>query len=425
MFGFDFMTSPQDTNRRRWQIERAYAPLKVLCTCLPEYGHFNPMVSIARALVEAGGDVAFATAEEFCPRVERAGFAAFPAGMSLSQQLAEARRRFPEEGRLPPGQQRFVSFVPKMLAGVAAPARVADLMPIVEGWHPDLLVHGEAELAGPVAATLADVPFAGHSVGVLRPLEMARQAGQTLAPLCEQWGIDPGPLAGMFRYLYLDVCPPALQAHHISEISVAHSLRPLSLDAVADEDLPPWLVTLGSAPIVYVTLGTIFNQDPDLFLVILEGLREEPVDVIVTVGYGNDPASLGPQPDNVHIERYIPQSLLLPHCDVVITQGGWSMIPMLGHGLPLLLVPQGAIQFYHSEAGVACGAARRLLPGEVSPDAIAREVRVLIEDPAYGETAERIRTEIERMPGPEHSVRLLEQLARERRPLIRGDVQLD
>lgn len=398
--------------------------LRVLCTCLPEYGHFNPMVSLARGLVEAGHDVAFATAGEFCPRVERAGFTAFPAGMSLGRQLAEARRRFPEEAQLPPGQQRFLSFVPKMLAGVAAPGRAAELIPIVERWRPELLVHGEAELAGPVAATLADVPYANHSVGVLRPLEMARLAGQTLAPLCEEWGIDLGPLAGVFRYLYLDVCPPTLQAAHISDISVAHPLRPLSFDAVGDEGLPPWFATLRRAPVIYVTLGTIFNQDPGLYLVILEGLRDQPVNIIVTVGYDNDPASLGPQPDNVHIERYIPQSLLLPHCDVVVAQGGWSMIPILGEGLPLLLVPRGAIQFYHSEAGVACGAARRLLPAEVSADAIAREVRILIDHAAYGATAKRIRAEIEQMPGPEHSVRLLEQLARERRPLAGGDAQV-
>ncbi|PSO55910.1 MAG: glycosyl transferase, partial [Actinobacteria bacterium QS_5_72_10] len=37
----------------------------MLCTCLPERGHFPPMVPLARALVEAGHDVAFASAQQF------------------------------------------------------------------------------------------------------------------------------------------------------------------------------------------------------------------------------------------------------------------------------------------------------------------------------------------------------------------------
>nr|MDQ3575945.1 hypothetical protein [Actinomycetota bacterium] len=38
---------------------------------------------------------------------------------------------------------------------VAAPARAADLVPLVESWKPDLLVHDETEFAGAVAAAVA------------------------------------------------------------------------------------------------------------------------------------------------------------------------------------------------------------------------------------------------------------------------------
>ncbi len=74
--------------------------MRVLCTCLPGHGHFNPMLALAQALRRAGHDVAFATAAEFCPHVERTGFAAFPAGMPLARQVDEARSRYPEQDRL-------------------------------------------------------------------------------------------------------------------------------------------------------------------------------------------------------------------------------------------------------------------------------------------------------------------------------------
>ena len=389
--------------------------MRVLFTCLPGYGHFLPMVPLARAVAIAGHDVAFATAEDFCARVEKAGFAAFPAGMSLARQLQEAGSRYPES-QLPPGKERFETFVPRMLAGVAAPSRVAEVVAVIGGWQPDVLVHDETEFAGPVAAAATELPYADQSVGMLRPLAMARLAGRTLAPVCEQWGVDVGEFGGLFRYLYLDVCPPSLQSPDIDQVPVAHPVHNQAVP-VPGEKLPGWVRSLPDVPTGYVSLGTVFNRDPGVFASILEGVREEPVNVVATVGNDNDPGAVGPQPANVRVERYIPQALLLPHCDVVVNQGGTAMLDILGHGLPVLVLPQGANQFHNAEACVAAGAGRSLLPGQISPEAVRAEIRTLLEDPSYRRAAGRIREEISAMPGPDQGVRLLERLADEGRPI--------
>src|SRR3954467_6336877 len=112
--------------------------------------------------------------------------------------------------------ERFEQFVPRLRGGVAAPARAADLVPLVAEWKPDLLVHDETEFAGPVAAAAAGIPWADQSVGILRPPAMARRAGETLAPLCRQYGVAVGPFGGLFRYLYIDVAPPSLQSPEIA-----------------------------------------------------------------------------------------------------------------------------------------------------------------------------------------------------------------
>ncbi|MDQ4070219.1 MAG: glycosyltransferase [Actinomycetota bacterium] len=396
--------------------------MRVLCTCLPGHGHFNPMLALAQALRRAGHEVAFATAGDFCPRVERAGFAAFPAGMALARQVEEARARYPEQDRLS-AMDRFEQFVPRMLAGVAAPARAADLVPVVRSWGPDLLVHDETEFAGPVAAAVAGIPWADQSVGILRPLAMARLAGETLAPLCRRYGVEVGPFGGLFRYLYLDVAPPSLQSDEIGEIAVAHAVQNATIEPGAEgEGLPDWISELPpDRPVVYVSLGTVFNAGArDVFAAVLEGLRDEPLTAILTVGNDIDPASFGPQPDHVHVERFIPQSLLLPYCDAVVNQGGTAILPILAHGLPLLLLPQGANQFHNAEACLAAGVGRRLLPAEVTPDAVRREVRALLDDPTLREAARRTQQELAGMPGPERGVTLLERLAAERRPLLRA-----
>ena len=395
--------------------------MRVLCTCLPGHGHFNPMLALAQALARAGHEVAFATAQDFCPHVERTGFTAFPAGMALAGQMEEARHRYPEQDRLT-AMERFEQFVPRMLAGVAAPARAAELVPLVHAWKPDLLVHDETEFAGPVAAAAAGIPWADQSVGILRPLAMARLAGETLAPLCEQQGVDVGPFGGLFRYLYLDVAPPSLQSNEIGQVAVAHPVQNATIEPGAEgEALPDWVHHLPpDRPVVYVSLGTVFNaRAGDVFAAVLEGLRDEPLTAVLTVGKDNDPASFGPQPGHVRIERFIPQSLLLPFCRAVVNQGGTAILPILAHGLPLLLLPQGANQFHNAAACLAAGVGRRLLPGEVTPEAVRREVRALLDDSDLRDGAQRVQRELTEMPGPERGVALLERLAAERRPLLR------
>jgi MGT family glycosyltransferase len=178
---------------------------------------------------------------------------------------------------------------------------------------------------------------------------------------------------------------------------------------------------LPAVPTVYVTLGTVFNRDPALFAAILAGLHGEDLNVIVTLDPGSDPLVLGEQPANVHVERYIPLSLLLPHLDAMVTQGGTSILPALGHGLPLLVVPQAADQFHNAEACVAAGVALRLLPGELGPEAVRAAVRRLLDEPSFREGAARVRREIEAMPSPEACVPLVERLARTRIPLVQAD----
>jgi MGT family glycosyltransferase len=219
----------------------------------------------------------------------------------------------------------------------------------------------------------------------------------------------------MFHYLYLDICPPSLQAPEASEIPVSHLLRPVDFRMIADELPPSWINELSEGPTVYVTLGTIFNRNVGVFSQILQWLSNEPGNVVVTIGHDNDPASLGPQPRNVHIERFLDQSLILPHTDVVITHGGaGSVLGALAHGLPMLIVPQGADQFRNADRCVSHGVARRLLPSQMNATSVRREVRGLLEQQVYQRAARRFQEEIHKMPGPDEAVKLLEHLAYER-----------
>jgi UDP:flavonoid glycosyltransferase YjiC (YdhE family) len=79
--------------------------------------------------------------------------------------------------------------------------------------------------------------------------------------------------------------------------------------------------------------------------------------------------------------------------------------------LPQLLLPHGADQFMNAQALVGCGAGLRLLPEEITPEAVAEAVRALLDEPSYRQAAGSLGAEIAAMPAPADAVPALERLA--------------
>ena len=87
------------------------------------------------------------------------------------------------------------------------------------------------------------------------------------------------------------------------------------------------------------------------------------------------------------------------------------MLGALAHGQPQLLLPHGADQFLNAQAIVDSGAGRRLLPEEITPEAVAHAGRALLSEPRYRDAARSLALEIAAMPAPAETVPKLERLA--------------
>ena len=382
--------------------------MRVLFSCVGSYGHFFPLVPLARAMARAGHDVAFATAGSLAPQVESAGFELRPTGLSQEQRTNEFRPFREGTEALAPGQRRPAVFV-AMFARIAAPANLPDLKRAAESWKPDVLVHDTAELAAPIVAASLGLPSVNHGFGRLVPLEILAQAGEVIRPLWVEAGLEPPSFGGSFRDLYVDPCPPSLQleAPPIDRVAL---VRPMGFDRASDDRPPEWLDRLSDRPTVYVTLGTVFN-DASVFRVLLQGVEGDDVNVIVTTGPDVDPAELGRPPANVHIERYVPQSAILGHVAAVVTHGGsGSMLATLAHGVPMVLVPRGADQFDNAQACVKAGVAIRLLPADLTPAAVRKAVTRVLAEKKFRTAAKRVQDEIAKMPAPASAVGAVESV---------------
>jgi UDP:flavonoid glycosyltransferase YjiC (YdhE family) len=369
--------------------------MRVLFTCLAFSGHFYPLVPFARALVDAGHDVAFAAPAPFASAVEGAGFRHFPAGLAPPA---------------PYSREIFTDLLPRHT--------IPDLLALAATWPPDLIVRENLEYGGCIAAERLGLPHAVVAVNVVSEFIPVDRLAAPLNALRAAFDLSPDPaMAMLYRYLRLCPFPPSLQDPALPVAPTTHYLRPMLGDRSGREGLPEWAVRLPDRPVVYVGMGTTFNR-PEVFRAFIAGLGDEAVTLVVTVGRDQDPADYGPQPENVHLERYIPLSLLLARCDLAVTNGGsGTLVAALGQGLPLVVVPIAADHPQHAARCVALGLGKVVTPADLTPESARDAVLGVLGDPSYWRNAERIREEMAALPGPDYAVALLERLAVERQPL--------
>jgi UDP:flavonoid glycosyltransferase YjiC (YdhE family) len=378
--------------------------VRVLFTTRPLAGHVLPTLPLARALEAAGHEVALASAGAALEHARRAGLRCFEAGLSDAAARGELRRRSARLAELPPHEVRRLFFA-EGFGRLELEARLPELERIVGEWRPALVVHDLAELAGPLAAAAAGIPWVDHSYGPAVPRDLLEAGTEAAAPQWRARGLEPRVLGGS---LYVDICPPALQLPGEPRAPRVQPLRPAE---PRRHDPAAWPRSFPDRPAVYVSLGTVWNRQPDVFRTVLEGLARFELELLVTVGPDNDPELLGPQPPHVHVEQFVPQAQVLPAMDLVVTHGGaGTMLGSFACGLPLLVLPQGADQYANAEAVVAAGAGLALTPAELSADAVASGVGALLDDACYREAARGIRSEIAAMPSPAGAVPVLEAL---------------
>ena len=387
--------------------------MRLLFTFAGGSGHLEPLIPIAQAAEAAGHSVAFAARPWMVPLVEGSGFTAFAAGSDVGltpKRLPLAKADLDQDMRdVGDGFGRRI-----------ARERAADILPLCTRWRPDLLVCEELDFGAIVVAERLGLPYATMLVSCTGAFVRPDLVAGPLNEVRAQYSLPPDTqLAMLSRYLVLSPFPPKLRdpAHPLP--ATAHALRLLARDGVRDQTAPAWPARPTVAPTVFFTLGTVYNMESgDLFRRVITGLRDLPIDLVVTVGRDIDPQELGAQPANVRVERFIPQAALLPRCDLVVSHGGsGSVLGALAHGLPMVLLPMGADQPLNAARCRALGVAQVLDAVAATPQTVSAAVSRGLADSASREAAGCIRDEIAALPGPEHAVELLDRLARRRAPL--------
>lgn len=385
-------------------------------TTQPAYGHFRPLLPLAHVLREAGHEVRVGTSASFAPVVRGEGFRPEPVGLDW---LEGERSTIPPELKAPPEADTIATFFAHQFVRMTAGRLADDVVSLAGRWRPDVIVRETTEYGGTLAAQVLGIASAALQVASpsLMTADVLAEVAVALGEARGRLGLEPDPeLVALHEELVICFAPPEL---HDPTLPLPPGLRSFYPGQVpATDPLPDAILRLGrKRPLVYATLGTVFN-DPTyelpFFPSVQAGLHDAPVDLLMTVGPTVDPGVLGDQRPGVHVASYVSQRAVLERCAAVICHGGYgTLLEAVDAAVPLVVVPFGADQHINAATVERLGIGVVLEEAEMTPQATRAAVDRLIDaGSAPRQRIEALRDAWRALPGPAEAADHVLALAR-------------
>ncbi|MDG4665807.1 glycosyltransferase [Mycobacterium sp. 236(2023)] len=400
----------------------------------PLQGHVIPMINVGIGLQELGHDITMVTGSEFAAVASDAGLRVVSLPDSVHIDPPDAApmllRRLPVQARrFWLGRAELESVFAKPLAdearslasvldAAAVDAIVSDVtftgvLPLLlgDGPRPPVLVCG----VGPLTISSAQTPPFGMAwqpeSGVdYRPMtavahrvimrssqrklnQSLREANSRNSPVfISDW---PRLADGILQLTVDEFEYPRADLPATVEFAGPVLPRP-----VADFDPPGWWddVVSSGATVVHVTQGTFDNADLDQLISPTLAALGDRRDVLIVATTGGRPGQRwhGRVPANARIADWIPYSALMPHVDVMITNGGYGGVQFaLSHGVPLIVAGETSDKAEVAARVDYCGVGIDLATSAPTPEAIGAAVDEVLQDGTYRSAAARIRSAIE------------------------------
>jgi UDP-glucoronosyl and UDP-glucosyl transferase len=395
--------------------------MRVLFSTTAGSGHFGPLIPFAKGCCDAGHEVKVAAPASFAAAVTGAGFDHAPFA-DVPQEIMG-----PIFGRLPDlsFEEANETVLAEIFGRLDAQAALPGLTDVIDVWCPDIVVREPCEFASLVAADRVGVAQVQVAIG------MGGNAGYALpilaAPLAELSVIAGLPDDRAFATMLSTpgfTCVPAVldgfAAHELTGDASTSAAGPVwrfrdaSLNAVPGSLPPPWGDP--DRPLVYITFGSVtagLGPYSALYPATLDALADMPIRVLMTTGADGDPATLEPVPANAHVERWWPQTDVMPHAAVVVGHGGFGTTMMaLAAGVPQVVVPLFAFdQTINAERVAAIGAGIHVPGGPAAVANIPSALSRVLTEPTYRDGTRAVAADIAQLPDTTASVPILEQLA--------------
>lgn len=422
--------------------------MRVLIATTPAPGHIVSMLDVAGELARRGHDVRWYTGRAFQDRVEQAGARFEPMSEALDFGGRSREEAFPRHAGLT-GLASFKIGVRDIFYHTA-PGQLTDLLRVLERFPADCILGDDMCYGACFASERTGLPLVwlSNSIYILgsrdtaplglglqpspSPLGRARnallrfvgdhvsmrdlrreadrvRASVNLPPL------GTGAMENIARppHLYLVTTVPSFEFSRTDLLPGTHFIGGLFGMPPERFDPPAWWHELeADRPVVLITQGTTANDVDRLLVPAVRALAREDFLVVVTTGSDLDVELLRPLPANVRLERFVSYHHLLPHVDVMLTNGGYNGVnAALARGVPLVAAP-ATEENPDVAARIAWSGTGVVLPRRaVSEDALRNAVVTVLRDGRYRQRARVLSREHQRYDAAQRAAELIEDMA--------------
>ena len=389
--------------------------MRILWFCIPAYGHTNPTIEVVRELTRRGHEVRYYSFEEFREKIEGAGADFVSCDAYLPAIDAKSERKLHEVSTT---EMSVLSF---RTAAALDPVISQD----VESWRPDVLVTDSACFWGKLAALKFNLPWVCSTTTFAFNQQSAKYISQSASEVADMvFGLPRmnREIRKLRKLGYhvkstLDIVQNKPDDNTIVYTSRAFQPCAETFDETHYRFVGPSvreveLQSKAGRPLVFASLGTVINDRPGFYRTLIEALRDEDVDLLISCGKAFDPACLGDLPANVRVEHYVDQmevlsrtSLFVTHCGMnSASEGMWMAVPEL---LFPLTGEQRAVARRVAEVGAGI-----LLDEKDAKDVLKLKAAVLcaLADEGISAGAARMREDLRSCVGPSGAADFIEQV---------------
>jgi len=147
----------------------------------------------------------------------------------------------------------------------------------------------------------------------------------------------------------------------------------------------------GNGKVIFISLGTIFNNSIEFYESCFKAFGSMEVQVVMSVGKDTDISVFKSIPSNFIVRNYVPQLEVLKHTDVFITHGGMnSTNEGLYYDVPLILIPQSVDQPAVANRVAELGAGIVIEKDNVTQEVLKQSVVKILSDNKFRINSEKI-----------------------------------